>query len=116
MYYAIVRHNKVDNIIVCNEIPEDLKNQISGEWIKIEHENNYPAPGWIYVSEKNKFYNPIPPFRSWVLNEDYDWEAPIKKPGDNYSWDESLFKWKQNIVNDTYYDKTLDDLIYDLEN
>lgn len=37
-----------------------------------------------------------PPFASWVLNDDHDWEAPIPKPEGSYNWVEASMTWVSN--------------------
>jgi len=51
---------------------------------------NYPAPGFIYDEEWDKFYAPQP-YPSWKMNyEKFTWEAPIPmpsvKPEDDFFW------------------------------
>ena len=35
------------------------------------------------------------PFPSWILNDNYDWEAPTPMPEDEkmYFWNEELLNW-----------------------
>ena len=44
-------------------------------------------------------FAPLKPFESWVLNDNFDWEAPVAYPevdvdsGISYTWDESTTTW-----------------------
>jgi hypothetical protein len=48
----------------------------------------------VYDDKLNKIVKKHP-FKSWVLNENGEWEAPIKYPNDGkiYHWDEIKIKW-----------------------
>jgi len=50
--------------------------------------------GGRYDEELDKFISPKP-FTSWILNAEYQWEAPITYPTDGsyYIWDEETQDW-----------------------
>lgn len=54
----------------------------------------YAGIGFFYDAVADVFIAPQP-FTSWSLDENYDWQAPIKRPADGkfYSWDESKMAW-----------------------
>lgn len=53
---------------------------------------NYATVGGTYDSENNAFIH-IQPFNSWVLDENFDWQAPIVKPDPfEHRWDEELYQ------------------------
>ena len=52
----------------------------------------YAGIGYFYDAEADVFVAPKP-FESWVLDSNYDWQAPIPKPEGFYVWDESLGNW-----------------------
>lgn len=58
---------------------------------------NYPGPDWSYDSDLDAFIAPKP-FASWVLNEAFEWEAPVPRPDEDnsYSWDEAAGVWVEN--------------------
>lgn len=74
----------------------------TGTWVQTSYNGNfrklYAGVGYQYVPEADLFYYPHPPFPSWVLNSNYDWEAPVAKPapveGFDFVWDEETFTWE----------------------
>jgi len=70
-----------------------------GTWVQTSYNGNfrkqYAGIGNKFVADANLFYNPVGPYPSWVLNENYDWEAPIPYPNDDklYTWDEDSLTW-----------------------
>lgn len=112
--YALVKDNKVANLIVCNTEKdfEDLYRHFPvgmidvGNWIKVSPEANRPGKGWTYVPQANNFYEPQP-FPSWILGEDYLWHPPVPQPEGRVEWNEGTLSWIvfQNKP------KTLDDII-----
>lgn len=54
---------------------------------------NYPGQGYIYDSDFDAFIGPSP-FPSWVLNDAFQWEAPIPYPSEgDWAWDEETGAW-----------------------
>ncbi len=53
---------------------------------------NYAGIGYTYDPDEDAFIAPSP-FSSWVLNENYLWEAPIPQPSDEHGWDEDRQAW-----------------------
>ena len=70
-----------------------------GTWVQTSFNNNFRKmfgqPGFVYVPDSDVFYNPVSPFPSWTLDENYDWQAPVPYPtdGQQYSWDEDSQQW-----------------------
>lgn len=54
----------------------------------------YAGIGYRYDSEADVFIAPSP-FPSWVLDANYNWQAPIPTPGNvsDYLWDEDNQAW-----------------------
>jgi hypothetical protein len=54
----------------------------------------YAGVGYTYDETADVFIAPQP-YPSWVLDANYDWEAPIERPADGklYSWDEANQVW-----------------------
>jgi hypothetical protein len=106
-YYALVYQGKVENVIVCSS-EENFRQLTSsmpmgmfkGEWIKCTEETGRPNPDWTYDYENNKFIS-IKPYESWVLNENFDWVAPVPKPCDECLWDEENKQWVE--FDETFY-------------
>ena len=66
-----------------------LQTSLTGEFRK------YFAPiGGEYVSNADVFTQPKP-YPSWVLDSDYEWQAPIAKPNQDgfWFWEEANQKW-----------------------
>jgi len=67
-------------------------------WVQTSYNNNfrkqYAGIGMTYDESNDVFIAPQP-FNSWVLNTNFDWEAPIVYPtdGKTYNWDEETLSW-----------------------
>lgn len=56
---------------------------------------NFAGVGYFYDEINDAFIAPQP-FPSWILNKDFNWEAPIAKPEEEswlWVWDEDLGAW-----------------------
>lgn len=68
-------------------------------WIQTSYNNTfrkrYAGAGFFYDEENDVFITPKP-FNSWVLNSNFDWEAPIEYPndGNSYYWNEDALGWE----------------------
>ena len=68
-------------------------------WVQTSYNSKfrkkYAGIGDKYDAAGNVFYNPNPPYPSWVLDADYDWQAPTPRPDDGklYDWDETTLAW-----------------------
>ena len=71
-------------------------------WVQTSYNGNtrynYAGVGYTYDKDNDAFYAPQP-YASWLLNEDYKWEAPVPFPNDAsedkiYEWDEDNLTWK----------------------
>tara|TARA_B100001939_G_C16928775_1_gene612981 strand:+ start:1749 stop:2114 length:366 start_codon:yes stop_codon:yes gene_type:complete len=68
-------------------------------WVQTSYNNNfrynYAGIGFTWDPVNNAFYPPKP-YNSWVLNDNYNWEAPVPIPDDEnvYIWDEDNLTWK----------------------
>jgi hypothetical protein len=104
-HFAKIENNIVTNVIVIDDVFEiigqDYINRqlkLDGRWIQTSYNNNirgnYAGIGYTYDRINDVFY-PSPPFPSWVLNTEWQWEAPIPYPTDEfeYSWDEEILNW-----------------------
>lgn len=53
----------------------------------------YAGIGFKYDEANDVFISPKP-FPSWLLDKNFDWQAPTVKPeGDHWLWDEELGDW-----------------------
>jgi len=71
----------------------------AGPWVQTSFNDNvrknFAGIGFIYVPDADVFYNPKPPYPSWTLTADYDWEAPVPKPEGDYVWNEETQTWEE---------------------
>ena len=71
-------------------------------WVQTSYNGNmrynYAGQGYTYDEDNDAFYAPQP-YASWLLDEDYKWEAPVPYPEDAsedkiYAWNEENQEWK----------------------
>lgn len=73
-------------------------NLLGGDWVQTSYNDNfrkqYAAIGGRYLADADVFISEQP-FPSWVLDENYDWQAPVPYPdtGGHYYWDEDTLSW-----------------------
>jgi hypothetical protein len=107
-FAQIDSNNKVLQVIVVadeHEIngEEWCHNLLGGRWVQTSYNNRirkqYAGIGYTYNQTADVFVAPQP-FASWLLDENYDWQAPIDYPADgkNYSWDEANQVWVESPV------------------
>ena len=71
---------------------------LPGAWIQTSYNNHfrkqYAGIGYRYDREADVFISP-PPFSSWVLDSNHDWQPPTPYPNDGnlYRWDEATLSW-----------------------
>jgi len=88
-------------VALCHEIVG------SGTWVQTSFNNNfrklYGQPGMMYAPDADVFYNPVGPFPSWSLDDNYDWQAPVPHPNDGnpYTWDEDSLTWVEVPTQET---------------
>lgn len=107
-------NDKVLRVIVVNndDIKEDgleseakgiaLCKSFYGEdtiWIQTSYNGNFrgqfTGQDGIYLRSEDRFIFPKP-YPSWVLDENYFWQAPVERPDDegkSYNWDEATLAW-----------------------
>lgn len=96
MYFAKIDvFRKVLKVIKADQDYVDL---LPGTWIPCDvngvFPKNYPGIGSTYDPDLQVFILPRP-YPSWILNEDFKWEAPISRPpGTSYQW-----KWNEEQQN-----------------
>ena len=77
---------------------EFCTNLLGGEWVQTSYNRNfrrqYASIGGRYDAVNDIFIAPKP-FPSWVLDENFDWQAPTAFPtdGKEYYWDEDSLQW-----------------------
>ena len=71
---------------------------LGGTWIQTSYNDNirkrFAGVGMTYDPTNDVFIE-LQPFSSWVLDEDFDWKAPVPYPedGESYIWDEDSLSW-----------------------
>jgi len=104
-------HQVVERVVVVGNdcVPSDM--HVDGEtwcanffkggsWKQTSYNNNfrkqYCGKGYVYDSTKDKFLSPQP-YKSWALDGNDDWQAPVTYPTDTkdkfISWDEPNLRW-----------------------
>lgn len=73
-----------------------------GTWKQTSYNHSfrkqYAQVDGTYDSVNNVFISPKP-YPSWVLNENFDWVAPVPDPSEvlgDYIWDEASLSWVEN--------------------
>lgn len=70
-----------------------------GTWVQTSYNGNirqrYAQVGFVYVSDADLFYDPVSPYPSWTLDENYSWQPPTPHPLDGgvYEWNEQAQTW-----------------------
>jgi hypothetical protein len=73
---------------------------LGGVWKQTSYNNNfrksYAGIGYSYDEVNDVFISPRP-FASWVLNSEFDWEAPIPMPTEvgPWMWNEEAGNWEE---------------------
>ena len=57
----------------------------------------YAGIGYKYDVDADVFIAPQP-YPSWLLNDNFDWQAPIEKPEGNFFWDEGIGNWVEAVA------------------
>jgi hypothetical protein len=104
-HFAKIENDIITQVIVIdNQFEEQGQSWINntlgldGEWIQTSYNNNFRGNfagiGFTYDRVNDVFISPQP-YPSWVLTEDWKWEAPIPYPDDSllYKWDEETLNW-----------------------
>jgi hypothetical protein len=83
--------DEAKGIAYCNSI-------IPGNWIQTSYNHNirkqYAGIGFNYDENSDVFIAPRP-FASWVLNNNFDWEAPTPRPTEGFwKWNEEELLWE----------------------
>jgi hypothetical protein len=110
-HYAFLDENNIVTEVIAGKDETELIDGLSTEeWYgnyrgqvckRTSYNNNirkqYAGVGFTYDESADVFVAPKP-FASWVLDENYDWQAPIDYPADgkHYSWDEANQVWVES--------------------
>jgi hypothetical protein len=108
-HFCKVVDGKVVSVIVAEpEFFDTFVDSSPGTWLQTSYNTfgnkhtkggtplrgNYAGIGYTYDVAKDVFYAPQP-FASWLLNNDYLWQAPVPFPtdGKQYEWNEPTLAW-----------------------
>jgi hypothetical protein len=101
-FAKIDSHNIITEVIVAEQ--DFINSGAVGDsflWIQTSYNNGFRKQfggiGYTYDKVNDVFIQPKP-YASWVLDENYDWQAPVAYPDDGkvYEWDE-ITHW--DVVN-----------------
>lgn len=96
--------NKVVRVLVVDNKYEEIGADflaielgLGGRWIQTSYNNNFRKQfagiDFVYDEVNDVFIAPQP-FPSWSLDENFDWQAPIAKPNDDFwIWNEEKQEW-----------------------
>lgn len=91
--YAFINGENILNIVTAETQPDPTDIGVFVEYTDI----NPAVIGGKYDAENNAFIAPKP-YDSWVLDENYNWSAPVVKPVDGYyRWNEPTTSWVEMI-------------------
>lgn len=91
--------NIVVRVIVAENINWCVDN-LGGNWVETDYQGTlrkqFANIGFTYDAVNDVFITPQP-YLSWLLDKNFDWQAPKPKPyeGDWY-WDEAKLSWLEN--------------------
>jgi len=104
-FAEIDSNNIVIRVLAVDDSLEDrgaefLANDLGlgGTWIQTSYNGNirkqYAGIGYTYDANADVFISPQPHL-SWILDSNYDWQAPTLIPTDDkfYEWDEATTSW-----------------------
>jgi len=105
-HYAFLDENNiVTEVITGKDETEIIDGLTPEEWygnyrgqrcVRTSYNHNirkqYAGIGYSYNEVGDVFVIPQP-YPSWVLDSNYDWQAPVPKPEGDWLWDESELSW-----------------------
>jgi len=110
-HYAFLDYNNIVTEVIVGKDETELIDGLTPEvWygnfrnqvcVRTSYNHNirkqYAGIGFTYDAIADVFIAPKP-FASWLLDANYDWQAPIDYPADgkDYSWDETNQVWVES--------------------
>ena len=91
--FAIIIDGIVENVIVADSL-ESAISHTGLDCVEITESTGRPNIGCQYSDSLNKFAE-LKPFTSWILNSEFEWNAPTEYPSDGkyYYWNEPSLEW-----------------------
>ena len=111
-HYAFLDNNNIVTEVIVGidetETIEGLDTEIwyanfRGQTCKRTSYNNkirkqYAGIGYKYDANADVFISPRP-FPSWVLDNNFDWQAPVIRPSNGmWAWDEEIGNWVETLA------------------
>ena len=109
-FAEIDENNKVLRVLVVDNSPEHrgqefLANDcdLGGTWIQTSYNENirgkFAGTGDIYDPVNDRFISKQP-YPSWLLDADFNWQAPVARPtdGKSYNWNEDTKSWDEIVI------------------
>jgi hypothetical protein len=102
-HFAKIENGLVTQVIVVGNEYENMysewRKEFGENWVQTSYNNRirkqYAGIGYSYDLVADVFITPQP-YKSWSLNENFDWQAPTPRPeGINWVWDEENLIWQQ---------------------
>lgn len=92
---ALIKDNKIENLIVV-----DTDSNFDFRSLGYTILDQEVSIGWEYDDSVKRFVPPKP-FPSWVLDESFNWTAPVSYPedGNMYLWNEGSLSWVEFKAN-----------------
>ena len=97
--YAAIKNNTVVNVLAFDDnvqqtTIDSFKESLGFDELVVSVGNMVMGA----TKVKGNWVTPSP-WPSWVLNKDYQWEAPVKMPttGGPWKWDEGSLSWYLSI-------------------
>ena len=97
-------NNVVLRVLVgSNDEPDEgygwLIENLGGRWVQTSYNGRirkqFAGIGYTYDEQADVFVLPPPPWPSWSLDENRDWQSPVPRPndGERWYWDEDSLLW-----------------------
>lgn len=97
MRIARIENGFVANVIeTCASCASEAQQGLSLEGVWVDDPEGHAGIGFEYDAENGAFISP-PPFSSWVLNQENEWEPPVPRPDGDFDWDEKTLSWIENL-------------------
>ena len=104
-HFAEILNDVVQRVVVVHDNEETNGAQFchdlfGGVWVQTSFNNRirkqFAGIGYTYNKINDVFIAPQP-YPSWVLDSNYDWQAPTPKPEGNFYWNEKNLKWEKYV-------------------
>ena len=104
-HFAEIIDGVVQRVIVVHDNEETngkkfCHDLFGGEWVQTSYNDRirkqFAGIGYTYDKTNDVFIAPQP-YLSWVLDSNYDWQAPTPKLEGNFYWNEKNLKWESDV-------------------